>query len=374
MRRPNRPCCWSATWTSMQNLPRTIHDKPMSRLHLVRSPFSIIGRCRPRGRGNRSDLPAAQAGRRSGIAARHRRDETGFFGPVAATEHCPRSHARLLPSGPNRGRLLGRLHSRGATPVEHMESKFDELSLGLHPGVFSGIALASTDQPGTPDHGSASGVMTALELAALDLRKVDVLVLSACETGLGELVGEGMLGLQRACQIAGVRTTVTSLWKVEDEATRQLMVRFYRNLWEGQTAPLEALREARSCGCCEAAMQAPPRPRRLAALAPGPRLCCRAIGDRVFATKHPREQNWAENGGQSNEMTAMSPARRSPAQHYLDGVREITVESLSRPGQWDTHGLSVGVSPSSLHRRTSPAHHPVAQRRRSRRWATGWWG
>jgi CHAT domain-containing protein len=50
--------------------------------------------------------------------------------------------------------------------------------------------------------------------------------------------------LQRGCQIAGVRTTVTSLWKVEDQATRQLMTRFYENLWDKGLLPSAALRDA----------------------------------------------------------------------------------------------------------------------------------
>ena len=69
--------------------------------------------------------------------------------------------------------------------------------------------------------------------------------LSACETGLGEVAGgEGLIGIQRAFQIAGVRTTVASLWKVNDQATRVLMERFYRNLWEKEIGHLDALREA----------------------------------------------------------------------------------------------------------------------------------
>jgi CHAT domain-containing protein len=70
-------------------------------------------------------------------------------------------------------------------------------------------------------------------------------VLSACETGLGEVVGgEGLLGLQRAFQVSGAHTVVAGLWQVEDECTRRLMERFYDNLWRKQMGKLAALREA----------------------------------------------------------------------------------------------------------------------------------
>src|SRR5262245_42090026 len=83
-----------------------------------------------------------------------------------------------------------------------------------------------------------------LEIASLDLRRVELAVLSACETGLGEAAGgEGMLGLQRAFQVAGAKTVMATLWKVDDEATQQFMRRFYQNLWLRKMDKLEALRD-----------------------------------------------------------------------------------------------------------------------------------
>jgi CHAT domain-containing protein/tetratricopeptide (TPR) repeat protein len=114
---------------------------------------------------------------------------------------------------------------------------------GRHPGLLSGLALAGANVPATAD--GDDGILTALEVAALDLSDVEVAVLSACETGLGEVAaGEGVMGLQRAFQVAGARTTVTSLWKVPDVATQLLMQRFYENLWDRGMGKLEALRQA----------------------------------------------------------------------------------------------------------------------------------
>jgi len=111
-----------------------------------------------------------------------------------------------------------------------------------HPGLLSGLALAGANNP--PDEGD-DGIWTAAEVATTDLSNVDLAVLSACDTGLGQTAGgEGLLGLQRAFQVSGAGTTVASLWQVEDAATRTLMEEFYRNLWEKKLSKIDALREA----------------------------------------------------------------------------------------------------------------------------------
>lgn len=77
----------------------------------------------------------------------------------------------------------------------------------------------------------------------MDLRKLDLVVLSACQTGLGEISGDGVFGLQRGFKKAGANTLMMSLWKVDDKATKLLMSRFYSNLVAGKSK-IESLRDA----------------------------------------------------------------------------------------------------------------------------------
>jgi CHAT domain-containing protein/tetratricopeptide (TPR) repeat protein len=112
--------------------------------------------------------------------------------------------------------------------------------------LSSGLALAGANRRGDPPAGpdAEDGVLTAEEIAALDLSGVEWAVLSACETGVGRVLpGEGVLGLRRAFEIAGARTLIMSLWPVEDEATRSWMKELYRERLAGRPTAV-AVREA----------------------------------------------------------------------------------------------------------------------------------
>jgi CHAT domain-containing protein len=79
-------------------------------------------------------------------------------------------------------------------------------------------------------------LITALELAGLNLWGTQLVVLSACDTGRGDVkLGEGVYGLRRAFLVAGAESLVTSLWAVQDETTYHFMEDYYRNLLAGQS-------------------------------------------------------------------------------------------------------------------------------------------
>jgi CHAT domain-containing protein len=95
----------------------------------------------------------------------------------------------------------------------------------------------------TPAANSEDGILTALEAAGLDLSGTKLVVLSACETAIGAATnGEGVYGLRRALVLAGSESQVMSLWQVSDDATRDLMIGYYKRLMAGE-GRTEALRQ-----------------------------------------------------------------------------------------------------------------------------------
>ncbi len=101
----------------------------------------------------------------------------------------------------------------------------------------SGLLLAGANHALRDEElplGVDDGILTAQEISKLDLRGLDLVVLSACETGKGDVTqGEGVFGLQRGFKKAGAGTIVMSLWKVDDAATEMMMTQFYKNLCNG---------------------------------------------------------------------------------------------------------------------------------------------
>lgn len=121
----------------------------------------------------------------------------------------------------------------------------DQFISQLVPGFLSGLAFAGANQPYSAFADGGDGLLRAAEVEDITLDNVDLCVLSACETALGKpAAGAGVIGLQRAFHIAGVRSVVASLWKVDDQATQELMKQFYNNLWVRKMSRIDALREA----------------------------------------------------------------------------------------------------------------------------------
>lgn len=92
--------------------------------------------------------------------------------------------------------------------------------------------------------GIDDGILTAQEIAHTDLRGCDLVVLSACETALGDITNEGVMGLQRGFKKAGANTILMSLWKVDDQASSLLLTKFYENLLSKKMPKIDALKKA----------------------------------------------------------------------------------------------------------------------------------
>ncbi|MFM9960451.1 MAG: tetratricopeptide repeat protein [Planctomycetaceae bacterium] len=147
-------------------------------------------------------------------------------------------------------RVIPRSQAFGGTRGEAMASAFDNQPQTVKV-PRSGLVLAGANRkPNLRADGAASevpddGLLMDNEILAMPLENASLVVMSACNTAQGkQQSGEGLLGIQRAFQVAGARTTVASLWHVDDAATVLLMQRFYENLWAGKLSRVDALHEA----------------------------------------------------------------------------------------------------------------------------------
>jgi tetratricopeptide (TPR) repeat protein/CHAT domain-containing protein len=140
---------------------------------------------------------------------------------------------------------LGKVLTRARDASGHVDPASP--LIGDNPLLLSGLALAGANE--RPESGGdmnrEDGILTAEEIASLDLSGVEWAVLSACETGVGDIrPGEGVLGLRRAFETAGAGTLIMSLWKVQDDVSRQWM----RNLYEGRRTGLSTVEAVHKAG------------------------------------------------------------------------------------------------------------------------------
>ena len=143
----------------------------------------------------------------------------------------------------------------GPAPKKDISDTVDEssrllsrLRTGLEPPLMrSGVALAGANtwlHGGTLPKEAGTGFLTALEMSAMDLSGTKLVVLSACESGLGDIQdGQGTLGLRHGAFVAGARWVIVTLWPVPDTATAEIMSAFYR-IWNVKSSPHLSLRQA----------------------------------------------------------------------------------------------------------------------------------
>lgn len=144
--------------------------------------------------------------------------------PLPGSEAEVKSIVQLFPE--QQGTLLIGQKATEAN-VKQLAQSHNIVHLATHGIAYGSDPLASLVAFSPTDH--ENGLLTAREVIQSSSLPADLVVLSACQTGLGRITGEGMLGLSRAFLVAGARTVVVSQWSVSDSATMELMVAFYKN-------------------------------------------------------------------------------------------------------------------------------------------------
>ena len=121
---------------------------------------------------------------------------------------------------------------RGISHIESVgELPRSRVAMPENPLLRSGMALAGANRRAS---GQDDGILTAMETMSLDLAGTQLVVLSACETGVGTVrTGDGVYGLRRALVLAGAETQIMTLWRIDDEVTRRLMAEYYQKIIKG---------------------------------------------------------------------------------------------------------------------------------------------
>ncbi len=185
--------------------------------------------------------PTKRNVKRQSITATRNLSDT-YFAPLGGTAQEARSIQTLFPEATfltGAQATESALKQIAAPRILHIAThgfflQNDETSVNAkieNPLLRSGLALAGANQRKS---GKEDGILTALEASGLNLWGTKLVVLSACDTGLGEVRnGEGVYGLRRAFVLAGTESLVMSLWSVSDYVTRELMTNYYKNLKQG---------------------------------------------------------------------------------------------------------------------------------------------
>jgi CHAT domain-containing protein len=185
--------------------------------------------------------------RRPRVAPALRPDAVRLTG-AAATESAFKSHAaghRIIHVATHGFFLGGRCQSTLQQGAPSASAAASARVARENPLVLSGLVLAGANHRNVAADDQEDGILTAEEVAALNLTGVEWAVLSGCDTGGGEVrSGEGVFGLRRAFQLAGARTVIMSLWPVEDQPTRAWMANLYESRWMRQRSSAEAVRDA----------------------------------------------------------------------------------------------------------------------------------